>query len=386
MRALVPMIGSLALAVMAEERVPAERIGARTFPSVFMAWSPAEHVAVADPLDVAARHDLIFNGPTWFKLRWAGSPHEGLCTAFATQSVAAARAFRADLLRRNSNLVLLAEIRYRDAHADFLPPDSPWWMRDAAGKRKPGWEEGGYYLLNFHDAEFRRQVARRAAACVKSRALDGVMFDWWHEYPAEDAAARLDLLREVRAAIGADALILVNGNHEKLAQSAPFINGQFMECYRTKTPDDWHAIAESLRFGEQHFRAPHINCVETWYRDSRRDLPLLRATTTLALTMSDGYCLFSDPNPLPSPDHLHDWYDFWDKGLGRPLRAGALRADGAWEREFSGGTAIYNPPGNAAVQITVPHESVSRASGVRGLTFTVPPGDGDLLLRPAGVL
>lgn len=377
------MIGSLVLAATAAERTPAARIGARVFPSVFMAWSPAENVVAADPLDVMARHDLIFSGPTWFKLSWAGSPHEGLCTAFTTQSLAAARAFRADLLRRNSNLVLLAEIRYRDARADFLPADSAWLMRDGTGKRKPGWEEGGYDLLNFHAAEFRRHVARRAAACVQSGVLDGVMFDWWHEYPADDAASRLDLLREVRAAIGPDALILVNGNHEKLERSAPLINGQFMECYRTKTPADWRAIAESLRFAEQNFRRPHINCVETWHHASRGDLPLMRATTTLALTMSDGYCLFSDPNPLPSPDHLHDWYDFWDKGLGRPVRAGTQRADGAWERDYSGGTALYNPPGNSAVMVTFPQERMSRVLGLRGRTFTVPAGDGDLFLAPS---
>ena len=48
----------------------------------------------------------------------------------------------------------------------------------------------------------------------------------------------------------------------------------------------------------------------------------MRATTTLALTHGDGYCLFSDPNPLPTPDHMHNWYPFWNKSLGRPLRSG----------------------------------------------------------------
>ena len=50
----------------------------------------------------------------------------------------------------------------------------------------------------------------------------------------------------------------------------------------------------------------------------------LRATTTLSLVRSDGYALFSDPNPLPTPDHLHDWYPFWDKSLGKTAGDGVF--------------------------------------------------------------
>ena len=47
-----------------------------------------------------------------------------------------------------------------------------------------------------------------------------------------------------------------------------------------------------------------------------------RPDEAIALTLSDGYCLFSDPNPLPTPDHLHNWYAFWERGLGRPVHDG----------------------------------------------------------------
>jgi hypothetical protein len=45
---------------------------------------------------------------------------------------------------------------------------------------------------------------------------------------------------------------------------------------------------------EGHLREPRVNCLETWYHKSRDDLNLMRATTTLALTRSEGYCLFSE--------------------------------------------------------------------------------------------
>jgi hypothetical protein len=346
-----------------------------------MAWNPAEHTGDADKRDTIARHDLMFSGPSEFGLRWSGNQFEGLAESFTTQSIASARAFRADLLKRNPNMTLLAEIRYRDASRNYLPEDSPWWLRDGERKKKPGWEEGGYYLLDFHNPEFRAHIARRAAAAVKSGALDGVMFDWWHERPQDDADARVELAKAVREAIGPDALIIVNSNHERVERSAPFVNGLFMECYTTKTSGDWKKIGDTLGWAEASLRAPHINCCETWYHESRRDLALMRATTTLALTMSDGFCLFSDPNPLPTPDHLHDWYAFWNRGLGRPLAAGREREDGTWERAFEHGIVIYNPAGGKAVTRSFEQAMKSRATNQTGRQHEIPPGDGDILLN-----
>ena len=116
-----------------------------------------------------------------------------------------------------------------------------------------------------------------------------------------------------------------------------------MECTESKTAQDWQRIADTLAWAKAHLRQPRINCLETWYHQSRDDLNLMRATTTLALTHSDGYCLFSDPNPLPTPDHLHDWYSFWNKSLGRPVGKGNANSDGTVRREFENGTVVYNP-------------------------------------------
>jgi hypothetical protein len=69
-----------------------KRIGGREFPSVFQAWNPAE-IPGEDRLEAMARHDLVFNGPDGFGLRWAG-PHRGLATAFEDRSVEAGRGLR----------------------------------------------------------------------------------------------------------------------------------------------------------------------------------------------------------------------------------------------------------------------------------------------------
>jgi hypothetical protein len=357
------------------ERPLIERIQVREFPSVFQAWSPAQSVHDDSPLHTVARHDLVFNGTEFFGLKWNRRP-TGLADGFTAESIGRAKAFRQKLLALNPNVVLIAEIRYRDAHKTYLPEGHKWWLRDNQGKTVPGWEEGGFFCLDFHNAEFRSQVAKQAKAAVDSGAVDGVMLDWW-----SDDASRLALIREVRAAIGDKAIILANANDRQTPQTAPYINGFFMECTDSRTAQDWKRIADTLTWAEANLREPRINCLETWFHKSRDDLNLMRATTTLSLTHSDGYCLFSDPNPLPAPDHLHNWYPFWSKSLGKPVGKGTADSNGTVRREFENGTAVYNPMGNKAVSVTFSEKRRSAASGNTAQSHDVGSPDGDIFLK-----
>lgn len=348
------------------------RIADRDFPSVFMAWSPATNLEGLDRAENMARHDLVFHAPGVAGLRWSGA-YQGLAEAFDPKTVPRARAFRKRLAELNPNLVFLAEIRYRDASQKFLPADHPWWKRDERKERLPGWKEGDYYLLDFANSQFQENVARKAAAAVNTGVFDGVMLDWW-----QDDDDRLALVRRIREAVGPDALILVNANDRQTPRTAPFVNGYFMECWRSKTRQDWDRIAETLRFAEANLRRPHINCLETWYANSRQDQGRMRATTCLVLTCSDGYCLFSDPNDLPTGDHRHDWYPFWEKCLGRPTGEGSLAKHGSARREFEHGTAVYNPIGNGPLEIRFEQPRRSVATGEVAREHTVAPLDGDI--------
>lgn len=110
------------------------------------------------------------------------------------------------------------------------------------------------------------------------------------------------------------------------------------------------------------------------------DLRRMRATTTLGLTMSDGYVLYGDPNPLPTPDHYHDWYSFYDVNLGKPLAKGQRQTDGSWKREFEGGTVVYNPYGNADVTVSFDKEMKRVSDNSVARSFTVPQRDGDIFV------
>src|SRR5262249_17735920 len=150
-------------------------------------------------LDTAARHDLLWNVPEYFGLRW-NNPHRLAADGFEAESVATARRMRGQLLERNPAMVLVAEVRYRDSPATDLPESSPWWQRDAMGRRIPGWAEGNYYLLDWHNSAFREQVARQAQATIRTGVVDGILLDWWSS--ETDDPDRLSLLQEVRTAIG----------------------------------------------------------------------------------------------------------------------------------------------------------------------------------------
>ena len=353
-----------------------QRIADRDFPSVFQAWSPATNLDSEHRVVTIARHDLVFLGPGATGLRWSKTP-TGLADGFTPESIGRAERYRATLNALNPNLILLAEIRYRDAMDGYLPADHAWWKRDAQGKRIVGWEEGPAYLLDFANPQLCEQVAGQARAAVESGVFDGVMLDWW-----SDDKERLALIKAVREAVGPNVVILVNANDRQTPETAPFVNGYFMECWRSETREDWDRIAATLRFAESELRQPRINCLETWYQDSREDRHRMRATTCLVLTQSDGCCLFSDPNDLPSPDHLHDWYPFWDTRLGKPVAAGVIEEDGSSTREFEYGTVVYHPIDNPpkTVRFDEPRRSVS--CGRTAMVHEIDTLDGDVFLRP----
>lgn len=105
--------------------------------------------------------------------------------------------------------------------------------------------------------------------------------------------------------------------------------------------------------------------------------------TTLSLTHSDGYLLFSDDNAVPTPDHLHNWYDFWDVVLGQPIAAKAGRYQGVaglFIREFEKGWAVYNRSG-AAQPVIFDRDVTGVSSGKYQSRHRVSDFDGEIFLK-----
>ena len=362
------------------------RISNRSFPSVFQAWNGAEFLNTTSTgsrirlFDIEtrnhtlARHDLVFQSPEGFDLNPL-NPYPGLNVDYTAESIQVALSRREAFLNMNPQMVFLAEIRYHDAPSTHLPDNHVWWKRDWKGDKVPGWEEGEYYLLDFSRSDFQNHIALQCLNIILTGVVDGCMFDWW-----EETSDRIRLLKKVRKAIGREPLILVNAGNTNPTSSASYINGIFMEG-SGEFWNDWFFAIENLKWAEETVKPPRINVLEAWYQNSRNDFQLMRAVTTLVLTQSDGYVLFGDPNSLPAPDHLHDWYPFWNKSLGQPLAKGNDRADGGYQREFERGTVVFNPPGNAAIWIDFDSIRTSLASQGRQSRFLIPSGDGDIFLK-----
>jgi hypothetical protein len=363
------------------------RIRTRGFPSIFEAWNRAENLrndpaVSAIPLSsietiaaTTARHDLYWAGPG-LGLRLAGNQqYEILSPEFTPESIAVARQNRDALLDLNPHMLILAELHYYSAPVNFLPPDAPWWLPGSA-------VDNGGRLLDFANPAFQDKAAALCGALVETGVYDGCMLDWWSD--ETQVADRVSLIRKVRDAVGEKAILIGNVNGQIPTHTARWLNGMYMEGFGSVFFSDWRQAAQNLRWGEANLRRPAITALEGWWSAGRGQYPLMRAVTTLALVFSNGYILFSDPNSLPTPDHLHDWYRFWTKSLGRPV--GPLAdpdrpgPNGAYTRRFEHGDVIFNPPSNHPVTVRFQRPRYSVATATTGQSFTVAAGDGDLYI------
>jgi hypothetical protein len=373
-----------------------ERINNAQYPRIGQAWAPADNLP-GDSESAMAKHDLYFGSISSFGFKWKQTK-DGESDQLDEGSIKKAADKRERLLEKNPNMVMLAEIRYHDGQPNMFPANSGFWEHQADGHRIKNPDYKQFDLFDYANPKFQDHVAAQAKAALQSGAVDGVMLDWFHEGkgPASDQA-KLALLHKVRDAVGPDALIMINTNETTMPKEATsLVNGYYMESANTKemnTPaqatKEWKQIQDTLDYAEKNGRSPHINMVETWWEkgstDKRNELDKMRATTTMVMTHSDGYALFADPdNNGKSQDHAHNWYQFWNADVGRPLGGGTARGDGSCERQFQNGTVLSNATGDEKVSIRFAEDRRRASSGElvhAGETADVGAHDGEIFLK-----
>ena len=167
-------------------------------------------------------------------------------------------------------------------------------------------------------------------------------------------------------------------------------------------------IEETLIWSEEHFREPRMNSLEgrgliEELPDSPRNRQWMRLFTTMSLTLSDGYVLYSIgsasffhehfwynsflPESHDKHSHVHDhdhyWYDFYDADLGQPIGEKGQHyenREGLFIREFTNGWAVYNRSGKEQ-QIELPESTTGISSGIKGNSHTIPDLDGEIYLK-----
>jgi hypothetical protein len=349
---------------------------------VGMAWNNATNLH-EPAIDSIARHDIVIGGPGTYGLK-ANNEYAGLATGFTAESVERADEMHKELKEKNPGILTLAEVRYRDANTSYLPPENKWWQSDN-GKPVKGYPGAGlnYRMLNIENTQFQDHVAVQAADLVKTGAVDGVMLDWFNDgvHSGKDwDKARLQMLTKIRERIddvNPNAKIFINTNAEVMPESvSKLVDGYYMECNKSSTKSDWdkitNAVDSATRQGKTVF-------VETWFDNNtgRKEENKMRATMALVMTHApDGVALFGDPDGLKKQEHAHDFYNFYETKIGKPI--GPLqKVDGTSQRRFQYGTFVYNPLGNGPYEVHFPTPRTSAATGKRGTSFCLSDEDGD---------
>ncbi len=163
------------------------------------------------------------------------------------------------------------------------------------------------------------------------------------------------------------------------------------------TISELETIEESLYWGSENLRQPRINCLEGWRvvhdygeddddalvaeRDSAENKQWMRLFTTLSLTHSDEYVVFSGD---PGSSQKHNWYDFWDADLGQPVGDKRQLLDGVeglFIREFTNGYAVYNRSGTSQT-ISLSNDVTAVSTGLVADTHQLGDLDGEIYLGP----
>jgi len=353
------------------------------YPRVAMFWAP---VRGDDSLAGYARHDLILIGNWRLGLEPDRQP-EGLADGFTPKSVEKARQTLAELRRLNPHAVIVSELNFYEYADDWLPEDHPWWLR-VNGEREQFWP--GTHRMNWNDPKYRAHVVRQTKA-LQATGIDGVFYDNLRKDEPEPWIA---FMKEVRAAVGDHFLMLVNAGYDVggFDWLLPSINGVMYESGWSHGRTEWDECIKTMRHNETLLRQPRISAIER-FEDTRdyagwpdrpgrdalppRDPAARRWSLCYALVAGDYFYLFSD-----STSHRHDWYPEYDVKIGRPQEAGKRVDEHGWRRQYEKALVVVNLPGAKGPFVArTGHSAKDSFTGETGTEFTLPPGDGRILVE-----
>ena len=354
-----------------------ERIHNRDYPSVFLTHKRNNYEEDPDLFHHQLVHyDFSFMYEPFHPLvnpYTSNSPFGGMVRTGEHGTIAHLSHVHTDAIRENPNMIFIVEIAYFDGRRFNLPEDSPYWFRnpdgtiahrpaplDAQGNKR--WQDEP--LIDFTNPDVIEMIIQHTIAVAKCGLYDGIWLDRWQELEGDfrgelshlvtkedELNARLQILQGIRANVPDDFLIMVNSRAE-LPQSAPYINGVFIEAGASQsiyTYKDLYRFENIIKWYESNLREPTFTLL--WGEVDHKP-PITQQTvrqfTTLSLTHSDGYVNLSSG----APDSRSLWYDFWDAPLGRPIGGDETKGqfyesrEGLFIREYTNGWAVYNRSGS----------------------------------------
>ena len=398
-----------------------ERIENRSLPSIVQAWDNGindiwndipglSHLSLDDRI---AYHDIYWHGSAAFGLYFQKVPPWSQLRGPLEIAVAE----RNKLLTKNPNMLFLAHVvsTYTAPGGQF-PEDWFGWVRDENGN--PVNARPTTYLIDYRRPEVQDVLVQQAVSVAQCGLFDGILYDTWGDgtylklhnrslpYPdydeqthakliQEEVEARTTILKRIRENVPDDFLILVN-NYRKSPFSIPYINGGWMETFPhdedgVYTRSRIAEIEANLIWYEENAREPQITCLRALGignepPDSPNNRRWMRVFTTMSLTLSDGYVLYTIGTVRGQKNYQrHIWYPFWDADLGQPIGPTVQRyrdIEGLYIREFTNGWAVYNRSGQAQT-ITLPSSATSvsdRGNNAASITHLLPDLDGEIYI------
>ncbi|MDE0396383.1 MAG: leucine-rich repeat domain-containing protein, partial [Candidatus Poribacteria bacterium] len=396
------------------ERAPIlPRIENIQYPAIFQACGPIVNRPELSLAEQLGFDDLFFCGIPG--MHWIQAPNDSLVLTLGEVRMRFEKG-RA----RNPNILLLASIEFYGASRE-----SPYALRDESGNVIIDEKWQGAFA-DFRHPDIQNRFIQQAREIAKCGLFDGIAIDHWGKTGLGDitleetVAAKDRMIQAIRDGVDDDFLILVtvSNNIIPTRHHAEYINGFFMETTENYEGGYTHArlarIENTLSWAEENLREPQINClagrgVRNELLDSPRNLQWMRLWTTMSLTHSDGYVVFTRGAHLLHPPHPWEfvpghadahaqgvphshqnqnyWYDFWDADLGRPVGGDETKAqlyenrEGLFIREFTNGWAVYNRSGTAQ-EIELPQEVSGWSSGVKDKRrHTLADLDGEIYLK-----
>jgi len=352
------------------------------YPRIAMLWAS---IRGDNSLEAMARHDLIMAGFGQFGLKLDREP-KGLADGYTPESVAVARDRVARLRKLNPDAVILGDLPFYEYPDDWLPEDHEWWLRKD-GKRQQFWP--GTHRMDWGNEQYRRHVVSQTAA-LKEIGVDGVFYDNLRNEPQPWVA----FLKAVREAVGDDFLILVNAGYAvgEYDFAAPYLNGFMYESGWSHNRTQWDDCIRKMQRTQTLLRQPTISLIERfeetrdhagWPGDAKRgqkppaDPAAMRWSLCYALTIGDFYYLFSD-----NTSHRHDWQPQYDVKIGPPLGPGEQVSSHVWKRRYEKAKVVVNLPGAPGPYVLKLGQPTKDAlTGETATKFTIPPGDGRILLH-----
>ena len=382
------ILGWMAIAVMganggyAETAVSQPRDFTKTpYPRIAMLWAP---VRGDNSLRSMARHDLIMTGSGRLGLKWDGDTR-GLADHFTADSVTTAKRRIVEIRTLNPDAVIIGDLLFYEYPDSWLPEDHSWWLRKD-GKRQQFWP--GTHRMDWYNKDYRQHVVRQTVA-LKKVGVDGVFYDNIRNEPQPWVA----FLKAVREAVGNDLLILANAGYaiDKYDFAAPYLNGMMYESGWSHNRTQWENCIRQMQHTQSLLRQPRISLIERfeeireragWPGDAKRgqkppaDTAARWWSLCYALSIGDFYYLFSD-----NTSHRHDWYPEYDMKIGLPTSPGKQISSHVWQRQYEKALVIVNLPGAAApYEIKLDKPAKDSLTGKLGTSFTIPPGNGRILL------